>query len=525
MRKRVLMAALCIGLCLSQTACSLNAENIVDTISNVKDSIKNGDDVTRPQTPENLPVVVTEYVDLFPHEEARNFSSNFYYLKIEGEGYEELSRAVDAYFEEYRKRREARTVEFAMKAADNMAEHPDNYAYYSMRDYVEVRLCDNRILSFTIRSEEDASHWAGNQNVEYSDLKIEYEAVNFDAQTGEIIEFADLGNISDVLKANMTDIHSIKGDSELIADVDEVMASLVTKDECQVPFYIDGRGVNLVIDPDLVNKNEKERFEYPYIITASFEELPSFNSFYRPTTSEYKVALAKSLRNDILVDIDGDGKRELLEAIFDESEWYIEEIKLVIGDKKLNVPLNWAEGLSVYYWHTEDMNFIEIDEGGSNDWHTLNLIVLGEEMKNCGEIPGKLASIDKNGFTVETRIDLLGTWGVTRAYAFDADYNVTPVDDYYYMVAGYEPKADYADEMWTHLVVKEAFTDRNGTMIPVGTKLYPVYSDAESLIVFKDVDNNTYEIETTRPEDDYGWGRYVNGINEWDLFETLPYAG
>ena len=115
--------------------------------------------------------------------------------------------------------------------------------------------------------------------------------------------------------------------------------------------------------------------------------------------------------------------------------------------------------------------------------------------------------------------DVLGSWMAGREFTLtDGRFDLA---EGMYMF-------DISDSDWEDrpLILKQDLTVTDaGQSLPLkaGEKLLPVASDRESFVILETQGGRSFTAEIQFNED-YGWGWFVNGIYEEDLFEYVPYA-
>lgn len=466
------------------------------------------------------PMAELEYMELKTASAFDKLSGSFCRVKIQSEEYSNLKAKVDEYFDAYYEKREKQIEEMIAKIDVDEREN----VYYACDNTVDIKCADANIFSILMKSYEYKNTY-GDDGVDTENLGLEYIAVSFDSRTGEMIQYKDLGDISGNLIENLSEIHDFVEEDTFTADVDDYMRSKVTDQECLVPFYIDERGINLVFAAEDISTEITQIYNArPYIVNVTYEEMPDFNDHYKTVSADYRINIMDGLQ-DNLVDLDGDGKKEKISftCTYDEYDWP-EDPVIHIGDKDYPCDNDW-EGYNAVYYNMDGKNYIDVINLASNDYKGTTLYAVDDGLHEILDCSGDIVSFTKDGISVETSIYILGTWGVTKDYVFDDSGKLVEKDGLFYVLSGYSPDEVDEDSMqWRSIKATQDFTDRNGKTITAGTRLYPVCSDGDLFIILQDKEHNQYELELTHPEDN-SWGLLINGIDEYELFESLPYAG
>ena len=117
-----------------------------------------------------------------------------------------------------------------------------------------------------------------------------------------------------------------------------------------------------------------------------------------------------------------------------------------------------------------------------------------------------------------TRIDVLGTYTAYSNYILAEDGTLHQEGEWYSIGSTYE----------THILtnIRELPVTVNGqkTVLPAGSKIRLTATDGKGLVRYQRIDSvEEGEIAFTREED--GWSVYIDGVQETEYFEDLPYAG
>jgi len=132
---------------------------------------------------------------------------------------------------------------------------------------------------------------------------------------------------------------------------------------------------------------------------------------------------------------------------------------------------------------------------------------------------GKITAVNGNRITLTGSQDVLGTWMASREFDL--------IDGRFELVEGMF-MIDIAQSDWTDrpLILKQDIDVGEGNQaIPLkkGDLILPVASDLKSFVLMTTESGRTFQFDIQLNEE-YGWGWIVNGINEDDLFEYVPYA-
>lgn len=244
------------------------------------------------------------------------------------------------------------------------------------------------------------------------------------------------------------------------------------------------------------------------------------------------------------IDLDYDGKNEYISwtESYDE-EAYLSEIKISVQTADGDVA-EWVEYLryaTVYISNIDSDNRCEIFITGdqmSADFITycfhysdgkLTRLMFADAMRgeNTGGYYdygyGIVTDISQNAVTLNGTQDVLGTYFASRVYGISNE-RFELVDDGLWR---FEVNLD-SPEIWDYQAlvpvvdIPATFTDGSQGTIAAGEKLIITASDKVSVVHFilEDGRQGYFPIQP----DILNWGSLVNGMNEEQVFEYVPYA-
>lgn len=194
------------------------------------------------------------------------------------------------------------------------------------------------------------------------------------------------------------------------------------------------------------------------------------------------------------MDVDGDGKRELL----------------LSGDVCSDDYCTWClrydvnNGLTPVQFPNDNR---ELEEG--------------EPYEDSGY--GLLIEINDGALKLSGSQDVLGTWMLTREVSFDAETGRFEFsDDGVWMNDVAE--MDWSEE-WLPTLIAPMSVSIDGEVVelPAGTKMMPIATDKLNFVVVTLEDGRSARIDIA-PDTENGWGYTIDGASENSYFEYLPYA-
>lgn len=451
------------------------------------------------------------------------FAGKIQCVQLTDDSHPELKDAVDKYFsesiQEFNKSCEA-YLEESKKANQQLSKDQedndgaenefvyDYTAHYSYDISCQVTRCDDKMLSIKL-DEYTYTGGAHGTTIEYG--------VTFDAQTGEILENDSFDGFKDAVKEeilNRIDNSSEVAVSSLFDDYKETIDNHFDKGFASLGVYFNERGI-------VVSFEQAEIIPYAAGIPTfniPYSKLVGFDEKYLPEGDFYTAEIPLNGFAE-MVDVNGDGKEATvyLETISDEElgDTYI----LHIDDESIenggDDALYMCEPMFV---HSSTGNYFMLDCVGMSDWHTTYLYDAAKNYYLVQSIDGHITEISDGECTIQSKVDAFGTWGAKKEYSYDGNGFVTTdkVDN----LDNLPSKGD--DAIGITLLKKLTYTDKDGNQqtLAKGTVIYPTVLDGDKL-EFMTEDGAESGYFTFVYEDGV---RYVDGVDENDMFAGMPYA-
>ncbi len=458
-----------------------------------------------------------KFTTVYPEFDSQYLSAWTVQAEVENECYATLNDSVKKVFDDDYKEFCARLEEESAESEEynnNLVDDGTyNQLYYTDYKQPVLRRSDDKVVSINL------VQYAYSGGAHGGEIDYTY---NFDTQTGKLLDFTDLGDISAEVKAYIFSYidanENIK--ESLFEEYKDTIETDFSDNTCSLPFYLDGRGLTVIfpqyeIAPYATGK---------VFITVPYEEIKSFEQKYLPTEDFYTIDLEDYWYSP-KVDLNGDGTEEEIsfQLQYDENYEYITGATLSAGKSSVDVGTQSAhEGYSGLFVHKDGHNYMFVKTDDSNDWKGVMIYELGDKIEFLQEIGEGLSIMYYDMVTLSSRVNIFGTYGVERDYVFDEKVGLKPVStaEDCYRCTG-EP--DY-NETYGHIEVKKAFKDADGKEVPVGTKLYPCSTNDDGIITMVTPDGDKIKIKyETKSE---GWGIMVDGVDEMEIFgDMIPYAG
>ena len=209
---------------------------------------------------------------------------------------------------------------------------------------------------------------------------------------------------------------------------------------------------------------------------------------------------------------------------------------------------DYSEWISTgYLMEIDDTSFYVILQACySNDWFTSYIVKYnGNSFVDIAKQDGRIkdiSSITREQIVFETRVDLFGTYGIKVPMKFEND-KLTSLDTVIRFVNNPDPSVFegledldaeikemiqklYNKEGYRVLTLKKSLKaiSENGTIeISVGEQIIPYGYDSVAQKFYFTYNNTLYFFEYEASDE--GFSLTINGVDQFDIFEELPYAG
>lgn len=410
---------------------------------------------------------------------------------------------------------------------------------------IDVKRADSKILSFV---NTESSYVGGAHGNYYENAEV------FDVQKGKILELKDV--ITDYEKVYQYVVNDLKENydeeqffedyeawlEEMFYEPDGAMAS-------PVEWYFNMEGIEFVFNPYVIGPwaSGTIRVELPY---AGNEEL-----FVEEFVSDVEHPIrAVDLNEKFSMDADHDGLNEtyILSAVSNEETFstrltitkYLNENPETPGeyegrsDREFECYGNFKYA---YVVTGEDGNaYLYVEFLQDNDFHWLTVVNLSEVSSGEGTEtePGDEIHIegtdkatyghfisDPENFALYNKIYVLGTYMGYKNYYVGKDGMPVSDDEMYQLING---SMDWEVTLTSSKALKVQMHEEGGDAVreetlPKGTVFHPRRTDWETVIEMELDDGRICDILLEKSDET---GTFlINGMNEFDCFENLPYAG
>ena len=439
--------------------------------------------------------------------DSQYFEGHFDMLTITDDNHPELKAAVEAYYNdmyaEYQELSESNIKEAEQVNSDTATDTTDDEVPYVLNYandyYTEVKRCDEGILSLIV-TEYSFTGGAHGSSVQLG--------VNFDVKTGE--QISCLGDLGDVV----TEAYDFVMDQINSSESFQEGLFPEWQDTVEMRFSGNAEDLSMWMDAGFVYVAFQQYDIAPYaagIITFAIPYgcLTNINQDFLPADAFYYTELSSDGRVYKL-DINNDGALEdvclKVEAVDEDNMEY--DITLTAAGQTFD-PNDYAFTGTAYFVHRGADNYLFLVTHGDSDCRNVYFLDPANGMNQIDTLAMGVEKIEQSEITLSEYVYAFGTWGGRKQYTY-AEEGFTAVDDNYTFDNG--PKSLYA----VSITLKQ---ELNG--LAAGTAIYPTGLNNGNTLTYVTEDGTEGSFEFT--ED--GGVHYVDGVSEYDLFESLPYAG
>lgn len=434
-------------------------------------------------------------------------NSDYFYgyyetAEITGEVYPELKESVDSWFADFKTYYEEEASISIQNAKVDAESFGEDFTPHSDESSISIMRADNRVVSL---SKGEYTFTGGVHG------GFVVTGLNFDTKTGHELAFEDLGDIKDdVRKFTDAEVEKKRSNGASLEFYEDNIDSILESPL----WYLDGTGLVIIFNAyDIASYAEGRTF-----VTIPYEEMKNFNPDYLPESDAGFVCLGEEVTE---IDIDKDGTPEQLSTPMEFVEDYNTKYSLKLNDEVYE--FEWAITLhSAYFVRMADgKSYVIVSYGSDNDYCITTLFdVTDKTLKQVDELSGgRLTSMSNYAIGASVKVDMLGSYMGYRTYRFE-NGKFEPVEGRF----DFGKERNHFGYPTTKAAVKVMLTE-DGKLVekelPAGTTIYPVNSDGESVVGFE-LEDGTYGEITIEMKDGM---KYIDGVEENEVFDSLPYAG
>lgn len=387
-------------------------------------------------------------------------------------------------------------------------QNSENSYTYTLHQYLTIARADSAVVSLL---DDTYQYISGNESSTFY-----RKGINFDSESGKRLGLSDIFYDYEgfIESAKVRIVEELESDySEQLYEDYLTTVENLWQEESEPEWYLDASGIVIVLQQLSVGPYSVGTPEIclPYTEFASY-----IKTAYLPGNQE-GVALFKQ-NQEVYLSLPG-AEEEVPMMLRSELKDDFMYNSLWLGNDEEQLQ-DYVVVQNAYIVRTDGEIYcmVEVDEA-SDDYKTYIFRVTEGTLEKVDEI---YAAIDMGNISayeirMETAIYFLGTYGGVKSYHFDENGDFVTEDSEYLLY-----KNEYALTTTVDLPVT---LEGAQSILPAGSHIILNATDDETYVKFTIQETGqTGVLQAERDENDY-YNLSINGMNENDCFEFLPYAG
>ena len=442
--------------------------------------------------------------------------------------YPMLAERLDEKNEESRKEKERIRDDFSSTIMEAFEIFSFDFGGFYRDTEYWVQRADQHMVSIL----EEFSDYSGGAHGMYG-----CSGVNYDTETGKELWINDIIKQTDLLTGIITDkLYDKYSQDTFYENIEE---QIMAYEPETYNWTMNDQGLTFYFNPYEIA---------PYAaglltVTLRYEENPSlFEEKYLPVDG---MGYIRKLPMSEVQEIDLDQEDNRIDSLSiravsdteEEREYGIYHIEITKNTDIYKDGEGYGFDFSTYLAclckEGKERYYLYIEGIAENDYKTLSIYDLnGEEISLIKTMSGsgfakkqqeegvaEPAFMGTDMLEISTKLDILGTWMGTRMYKmFYEDGIPYNVEDYYTIHHQTEPMISKIPLIVT-IFPKEG--QEGIEQLPAGTSFMVIGTDGSTYVDFKLEDGRNVRLDVQKGDIFYE----IDGISEWDCFESLPYAG
>ena len=427
-------------------------------------------------------------------------------VSVDGDDYIKLKRNLENWSMERSEGLRSLYTTFEKVAGEQQGLN-DLFAKCDIYQKVTIARADERIVSLL---DDTYQYTGGAHGMFYR------EGVTFDSVTGKKLLLSDLFYdydvfVEDAKERIIYELRETYGEElfdDYITTVDELW-----NDGTEPQWYMDASGIVIVI---------QEYHVGPYVMGSPEIHLP-YEEFASYIKAEYfpgeALGVASFEKNqEVFLELPGFAKEVPMMLLSEEQDTEMYH-SLWLGQNEL--PLEsflTLEDSYIVRTESEVYCLIEVDFA-SDDYVTYVFCITEGVLEKVAEIGAAIdgGNISSQGIKMESWVYLLGTYGGVKNYYFDASGKLVTEDEEYIL--------EKNTVVLTTKVDLPIVLDETESVLPSGSHIVLTATDGESYVKFTIQETGQCGTLKVQRGNGESYALYVNGMDENDCFEFLPYAG
>jgi len=451
-------------------------------------------------------------------------STDYYYVKlVEAQDYPALADSLEKFNNEVKASAESvqQNLEETAAIMIDQNESPEGFSpMMSAMIKPNIKRADSAVVSIYVSGYEETGG--------VHPMPFGY-TVSYDSLSGKELELEEVVNDVSVLPEIISLIVADKIEEDMLfVDMEEYTAEGISSSE--ISWYMDNSGITFVFMPYEIAPYSAGTITAT-LLFAQYPEL--FNERYMTVPDSYVIPVENF--GEVLFDNDGNGDGEKLLVYGMAGEYYdIDRLYIEFNGNSYEEEISSFE-VNSYIVHNEDgKNYLYVETVAENDYRKIYMYDLSSgNIVPLGILEGtSFGVINKDGyeyisgmtfnpknFCLGNRVDLLSTYTAGKMYHIN-EKGIPVSEDTYYQIGFVNPLVTVVDIQAQKVDEAGNVTDED-FIIKAGEELHFLRTNAENFVDFEMNDGSICRIYIDKDD----WYGTINGMESYECFETLWYAG
>ena len=483
---------------------------VEETPEIIVEEVKIPEEVVEEVEEEKVPLTI--HVDTkskryyFENGEEANLYLQYCDVTVEGDAYENLKRNIENWSME--RSEQLRSLYNSFGEVASSEEESEYFFGYSLYQTVSTARADDAVVSLL----EDDYQYEGHA----AHGSMYREGINFDSATGKRLTLADLfydyaafaGEAKERVVYELREKYGEELSEDYVTTVDNLW-----KDGAEPQWYLDASGIVIVLQEYSVGPYA---MGMPEICLPYAEFAPYIKVEYLPQNTAGVASFQAN--QEIFLNLPGIEEEVSMMLVCEVQEDAVIN-SLWLGQNELPMDDYLALGDAYLLKNGDDIYCMIEADMASDDYVTYIYRLTNGVIEKVEVIYGAIDAGNMNAHevTMESWINILGTYGGAKNYHFDEEGNFVTEDTEYIF-----RRNDYALTTTAELPV---FINDMESTLPAGSHIILNATDGETYVKFTIQETGEIGIlKVVRDKDEY-YKISIDGKDESECFEMLPYAG
>lgn len=428
-------------------------------------------------------------------------------VSVENEEFDALKNALEERFTGNDEEVYVRLYESAKDHYEVSYMETDEYfPAYSSYESVEIIRCDQDVLSIRVFDSEytgGAHGFAG------------YEGVNYDVETGKELSISDIiidkKGFCETAPTYITDVLDEEYGDELFPEYKEIVNEAFREDG-RLNWYLNATGIVVIYNSYDLGPYAMGEVE----VVLPYEEFAQFiDAKYINVQGE---VIARILADEKSSNLLGEENKISLKTQW--TEYDMLNVSIVTGEVEESIG-EFGRFYDAYVIKRKDNRcfLIVTCDWMSDDYVTFVYEITNGTVIKCDElggaaINGGLITADK--IELSMRLDVLGTYSAQMDYHLDESGKLTQAEEIFSLGG-----------IGTLTIIKPLPVVLEGeeVLLNVDTKIRLTGTNNVDEVYFEVLETGKTGIVYYEMQDEESWIHMIDGVSEYEYFESLPYAG